>query len=292
MPSLMPFRVAESNPRHDLEVLDLCDGQTSKAAAARRLAISKSELEAILERLEEQGLTAPAEMPRCHDYLAQPIADELVLYHRFRTGLVLLNAPARKAYELCDGETPVHEAAKQLGGLDLLWLTLGEFRKHRLIPHATRLAVSPGRRAFLRTCAQAAAVFPVITLAAAPTPVAAASTCIDNAATALCATAVGSGIPTNCASCCSSTMSAFCSDDCSGGSCGCFCMQARSCVPDCGSGSCQSDTPANAICVEDGTSDGCLQDGFNVCQRNCDDARAAADMASAAGGYRCCENCS
>ncbi|MCA9796860.1 MAG: hypothetical protein KC910_33855, partial [Candidatus Eremiobacteraeota bacterium] len=100
--SIMPFRVAESNPRHDLEVLDLCDGQTSKATAARRLAISEAELEAILERLAEQGFTAPAEMPVCHDYLAQPVADELVLYHRFRTGLVLLNAPARKAYELCD----------------------------------------------------------------------------------------------------------------------------------------------------------------------------------------------
>ena len=286
----MPFRVAESNPRHDLEVLDLCDGQTSKATAARRLAITEAELEAILERLAEQGFTAPAEMPVCHDYLAQPVADELVLYHRFRTGLVLLNAPARKAYELCDGKTPVLEAAKKLGGLELLWQTLGEFRKERLIPHDTRLAVSHSRRAFLRTFAQAAAVLPVITVAAAPTPVAAASTCIDNGTTTLCVAAVGSRAPTNCTSCCDSG-TAFCQDDCSGGSCGCLCMQRRDCDFNCNTGSCQDDLSAGALCVEDGTNPLCLSGGFNVCQRNCDDARAAAGMAGDFL-YACCENCS
>lgn len=291
---IMPFAIADINPEtKELPLLEFCDGNTLRSQAARRLGIDEPELEAALERLDRQGLTAPAVMPQAHDYLGQPVAEEMMLYHRLRTGLLLLNGPARRLFELCDGQTLVCEAAKEVGGLELLWQALGEFRRQRIIPWDTPLGHSPSRRAFLATFARAAAALPVITLAAAPRPVAAASACIDDQGCTQCdAMGVPSATtpPNGCVSCCDST-ACFCQDLCTGGSCSCFCMTQRSCSGGLctGADSCIDDNPDGfPVCVENGTNFICNFGGFNTCQRGCDDARAAAVMGGS-GTYYCCE---
>ena len=294
---IMPFAIADTSPRaEDLALLEFCDGRTPRTQVASRLGMSEQALEAALDRLHREGITAPAEMPVALDYLGQTVDQELMLYHRLRSGLLLLNGPARRLYDLCDGKTLVHEAAREMGGLELLWLALGEFRRRRIIPFDTPLAYSAGRRAFLKTFARAAAVLPVITLAAAPGPVAAASTCIDDAGCTQCdAMGVPSATtpPNGCVACCDSTP-CFCQDTCAGGSCTCFCMTQRSCPGISGTAcsaadSCTDDNPDGfPVCVENGTNFICNFGGFNICQRRCDDARAAAVMGGS-GNYYCCE---
>lgn len=293
----MPFKIADTNlPPEDLPLLEFCDGRTPRTVAASRLGMSDEALKAALERFDREGLTAPAEMPQAHDYLGQPVQDEMMLYHRLRTGLLLLNGPARRLYELCDGQTLVHEAADEMGGLGLLWQALGEFRRQRIIPVDTPLACSASRRTFLASFARAAAVLPVISLAAAPGPVAAASACIDDQGCTQCdAMGVPSATtpPNGCVSCCDST-ACFCQDLCTGGSCTCFCMTQRSCpgisgTPCSAADSCTDDNPDGfPVCVENGTNFICNFGGFNICQRRCDDARQAAIMGGS-GNYYCCE---
>ncbi|MCA9792805.1 MAG: winged helix-turn-helix domain-containing protein, partial [Candidatus Eremiobacteraeota bacterium] len=60
---IMPFAIADTSPRaEDLALLEFCDGRTPRTQVASRLGMSEQALEAALDRLHREGITAPAEM--------------------------------------------------------------------------------------------------------------------------------------------------------------------------------------------------------------------------------------
>lgn len=113
-------------------------------------------------------------MPRKSPRLVlEPLQDELLVYCSSRQEASCLNPTARRVLERCDGQTPVHEVARELSpahGEALLQLTLSMLSKKGLILDWKGPATS--RRKFLQL---SGLLLPVITSVLAPSPAAAAS---------------------------------------------------------------------------------------------------------------------
>ncbi|MGE0487600.1 MAG: hypothetical protein AB7S38_00145 [Vulcanimicrobiota bacterium] len=229
-------------------------------------------------------------MPHRYPALLTPLGNETLVYLPHSQKAICLNEVAGAVYLRCDGETSVDVAAEEIGSREVVWQALESFAVHGLIPSDTPRAAGLGRRQLLKLLTSAACL-PVVSSVLAPTPARAMSAAciIENSPTTSCdLSGIPMGtVPNDCTSCCGGTLCASACPDCSQ----CFCLQRRFCVGfDCTTGSCATDTLVTARnCYDDSTvMFGCNFAG--ICQRNCDDARAAAAVAGVSF-YSCCESC-
>lgn len=229
-----------------------------------------------------------SELPRRHFAVEEAVADELLVYLPGAQRCILLNPTAAAVYHACDGQTSFEQVAGQLGSPELVAKGLELLSKEGLVPDHGLKGLS--RREMLSTLGKAA-MLPVVTSVLVPSPLAAASGCVQEAdATSTCeAVGVPTG-PTGCPTCCSAGIGncATACPDCTV----CTCMRRRDCAGgDCTLGTCSGDTQGTQIlCLEDGTNPLCDFGGFNICQRNCNNARAAAGSAGR-NRYFCCQSC-
>lgn len=232
-------------------------------------------------------------MPLRYPALLTPLANETLVYLHHLQKAICLNEVAAAVYARCDGETSLEVVAEEIGSREVVWQALDSLAEHGLIPSDTHRAAGLGRRQLLKLLGSAACL-PVVSSVLAPTPARAMSAaCVmENPPTTSCSIdGIPMGtVPNQCSPCCGGACATAC-PTCSQ----CYCQQFRFCQGfDCTTGTCSGDTFITARnCYEDGTStDGsCLFAGGQVCQRDCDAARAAAASVGLSF-YSCCENCS
>lgn len=274
-------------------VLPWCDGEADEVSVAEALErkFPGVSLEQTLAELADLGLLVPAHLPKRHRSLVQALGQETLVYLRSSGTAHLLNGPAARVYQACDGETPVEDVAAELGegGRELVWLTLETLRTHKLVPEKHAAPELRSRRDALKTLGKTAAVLPLVSSLLVPRP-AMAQSCFEEDFNAEVFCPDPGDPPNRCQPCCpgGSTATTFACGTVCGDGCACFCMQARQCAGnDCTVGSCLDDSEAGGtICVGD--------DNFStpgVLQRNCNAARTAAGVAGESI-YACCEGCS
>lgn len=122
---------------------------------------------------------------RSRDVLSSDMPDGVVVYDSEREHFSHLNRTAAHVWRHCDGRSTVRELIESLRQADLpadeavVWLALDRLEKaHLLAGPTTQPAAEISRRAAIRKLALAggmAALLPIVTSIAAPTPAMAAS---------------------------------------------------------------------------------------------------------------------
>jgi hypothetical protein len=106
---------------------------------------------------------------RRNDLQVSHVGDEIMIYDPRKQNALCLNPLASQVFLLCDGMTPLAEAALKVSkaefNLDLLRLTLAELAEQNLVEAAKDTFT---RRAFLGRWGQIAVALPLIAAVSAP----------------------------------------------------------------------------------------------------------------------------